>query len=130
MAVLVYMGVVLALVFRYSYVLFAPEPVPFPELNVDQLDFIAQQMIHKRVYFSALSALCLLGWSMNIKAARKPLKTLIKAFCGLLTMYLINDLFFSGAFSWLDHVSTMLFCAYAVYMTYPITRNKTLNHVS
>ena len=128
MALLVYLGVLLALAFRYSYLLFAPEPVPLPELNAEQLEFIAQQMVHKRVYFSALSALCLLGWSLNIRSLVKPLKTLVSAFCGLLTMFLVNDLVFSGEFSLIDHISTIIFLGYAAFMVYPVTHSKTIRH--
>jgi len=124
-ALLIYLGVFLALAFRYSYMLFSPEPVPFPELNAEQLEFVAQQTTHKHVYFSALSALCLLGWALNVRSARKPLKSLLRAFCGLLTMYLINDLLFMGSFSWLDHASTIVFLGYAAYMIVPIYKFKT-----
>jgi len=128
MALLIYIGVLLALAFRYSYALFSPEPVPLPELNAEQLEFMAQQMVHKRVYFGALSALCLLGWSLNIRSARKPLKSLIRAFCGLLTMYLINDIFYLGEFSIIDHISTVLFLGYAAYMLIPIYKSKQKRH--
>lgn len=116
----IYLGALLAIAYRYSYLVLAPEPVEMPALNPEQMSFIVQQGYHKWVYFSISSALHLLSfgivWKMSPRSLKKPAMHL----CGLLTMYTINDVFFGGKFSLFDQVATI---AYFVVSTYTIGKH-------
>ena len=110
MALLVYVCSALAVFYRYSYLIFAPEPVELPQLDAVQLAYFEEQALHKWVWFCSCAALhTVLAYALT-KSCKGTVKQTCVALTAILFVYFLWDVFDLGVFDSAVHVLTCVFC--------------------